>query len=115
MAHKQCTRKLERVKKQISTAKHDLQPLQQKCDKVQEELAEKNGFLESKQAEEQVPAKQLAEHAAQLSGTAENDVEVPPPDILHIGPESDQFKDDPDLLLFYKSAADRTWRQNMAS
>eukprot|EP00959_Pyramimonas_sp_CCMP1952_P092121 1928202-Pyramimonas_sp.AAC.1 len=41
MAPTQCTQKLQRVQKQISTAKHDVQSLQQKLQKVQKEQEEK--------------------------------------------------------------------------
>ncbi|CAK0816022.1 unnamed protein product [Prorocentrum cordatum] len=123
MAHKHCTQKLQRVQKQISTAKHDLQSLQQKMEKVQKEMDEKKDFLESKLGEEQVLTKQLAGHAAKLSGcTAEAGVEVPP-DILRLDPEIHQLKSDPDLLQFYNSFSanplfanmEELYRQNMAA
>jgi thiamine kinase-like enzyme len=41
MAPTQCTQKLQRVQKQISTAKHDVQSLQQKVQQVQKEQEEK--------------------------------------------------------------------------
>eukprot|EP00959_Pyramimonas_sp_CCMP1952_P114930 2402995-Pyramimonas_sp.AAC.1 len=54
IAHKQCTQKLQRVQKQISTAKNDLQSLQQKLEKTQRESDEKKDSLDSKVAEEQI-------------------------------------------------------------
>ncbi|CAK0833278.1 unnamed protein product, partial [Prorocentrum cordatum] len=122
MAHKQCTQKLQRVQKQISRAKHDLQSLQQKLEKVQKELDEKKDFLESKIGEEQVLSVQLAGHAAKLSGTADAGMEVPP-DRLRLDPELHQLKSDPDLLQFYTSFSanplfakmEELYRQNMAA
>ena len=101
-AHKQCSQKLERVQKQISTARSDMQSLQQKLEKVQKELDAKKDLLESKVAEEKVLALQVAGHAAKLSGKTEAGVEIPP-DLLQLDPED--LKDDPELQQFYNAYA----------